>query len=128
VDFLSGAFPASEGNALSSILNFTLIDGDRDKMKYRATVGASDLGITLDGPAGDNGSFIMSLRRSYLQFLFSALDLPFLPAYTDFQLKYKVRLDKRNEITVIALGAKDDFNYRLSSAFEQKRRLWDFWG
>ena len=54
VDFLSGAFPASKGNALSSILNFTFIDGNKDKMKYRATVGASDLGLTLDGPAGEN--------------------------------------------------------------------------
>ena len=53
VDFLSGAFPASKGNALSSILNFTFIDGNKDKMKYRATVGASDLGLTLDGPAGE---------------------------------------------------------------------------
>ena len=52
VDFLSGAFPASKGNALSSILNFTFIDGNKDKMKYRATVGASDLGLTLNGPAG----------------------------------------------------------------------------
>lgn len=115
VDFLSGAFPASEGNALSSILNFTLIDGDRDQMKYRATVGASDLGLTLDGPAGKNGSLIMSVRRSYLQFLFSALELPFLPAYTDFQLKYKVKLDPKNEITIIGLGAKDDFELNLKA-------------
>jgi hypothetical protein len=109
VDFLSGSFPAAKGNALSSVLNFTFIDGDRDRMKYRATVGASDLGLTLDGPAGKNGSLIMSVRRSYLQLLFSALDLPFLPAYTDFQLKYKVRLDPKNELSVIGLGAKDDF-------------------
>lgn len=109
VDFLSGSFPAARGNALSSVLNFTFIDGDRDRMKYRATVGASDLGLTLNGPAGKNASIIMSVRRSYLQLLFSALELPFLPAYTDFQLKYKVRLNPKNELTVLGLGAKDDF-------------------
>ena len=49
-------------------------------MKYRATLGASDLGLTIDGPAGKNVLLLMSLRRSYLQFLFSALKLPF-PAY-----------------------------------------------
>ncbi|HLN55502.1 MAG TPA: TonB-dependent receptor [Bacteroidales bacterium] len=115
VDFLSGAFPASEGNALSSILNFTIIDGDDDKMKYRATVGASDLGLTIDGPVGDKGTLIMSVRRSYLQFLFSVLELPFLPAYTDFQLKYKLKLDQKNEITIIGLGAKDDFELNLKA-------------
>lgn len=115
VDFLSGAFPASKGNALSSILNFTFVDGNKEKMKYRATVGASDLGLTMDGPVGENSTLLLSLRRSYLQFLFSALQLPFLPTYTDFQLKYKVRLDPKNELTVIGLGAKDDFSLNLKA-------------
>ena len=115
VDFLSGSFPANKGNALSSILNFTFVDGNQDKMKFRTTLGASDLGLTLDGPAGDKGSLLLSLRRSYLQFLFSALKLPFLPTYTDFQLKYKIRLDPKNELTVIGLGAKDDFRLNLNA-------------
>lgn len=127
VDFLSGAFPASKGNALSSILNFSFIDGNSDKMKYRATVGASDLGLTLDGPAGDKGTLLMSLRRSYLQFLFSALKLPFLPTYTDFQLKYKIRLDPKNELTIIGLGAKDDFNLNLkANETELQRYILDY--
>jgi hypothetical protein len=115
VDFLSGAFPASKGNALSSILNFTFIDGNKDKMKYRATVGASDLGLTIDGPTGNKSSLLLSLRRSYLKFLFSALKLPFLPTYTDFQLKYKVRIDPKNELTILGLGAKDDFSLNLKA-------------
>ncbi len=115
VDFLSGAFPASEGNALSSIMNFTFIDGNKDKMKYRATIGASDLGLTIDGPTGEKSSIIMSIRRSYLQFLFKALQLPFLPTYTDFQLKYKIRIDNKNELTVLGLGANDDFSLNLGA-------------
>ena len=127
VDFLSGAFPASKGNALSSILNFTFIDGNPDKMKYRATVGASDLGLTLDGPTGKKSSLLLSIRRSYLQFLFSALKLPFLPNYTDFQLKYKVRLNSRNELTIIGLGAKDDFKLNLkANDTEYQRYILDF--
>jgi outer membrane receptor for ferrienterochelin and colicin len=115
VDFLSGAFPASKGNALSSILNFTLADGNKEKMKYRATLGASDLGLTLDGPTGEKSSLIFSVRRSYLQFLFSALKLPFLPTYTDFQFKYKTRIDEKNELTILGIGAKDDFSLNLKA-------------
>jgi len=127
VDFISGAFPASKGNALSSILNFTFIDGNKDKMKYRATVGASDLGLTIDGPAGEKGTLLMSVRRSYLQFLFSALQLPFLPNYTDFQIKYKIRLDPKNEITIIGLGAKDDFRLNLkANETEFQRYILDY--
>lgn len=123
VDFISGAFPASKGNALSSILNFTFVDGNKDKMKYRATVGASDLGLTIDGPSGKNSSLLMSLRRSYLQFLFSALELPFLPTYTDFQYKYKVRFNPKNELTFIGLGAKDDFKLNLKANDTEYQRF-----
>jgi len=127
VDFLSGAFPASKGNALSSMLNFTFIDGNKNKMKYRATVGASDLGLTLDGPTGDKSTLLLSIRRSYLQFLFSALKLPFLPNYTDFQLKYKIKLNPKNEITILGLGAKDDFKLNLkANDTEYQRYILDF--
>ena len=75
-NFYSGAFPASKGNSLSSVLDFRLIDGNSERMKYRGAVGASDLALTLDGPLSDNTTFILSARRSYLQFLFSAIGLP----------------------------------------------------
>jgi len=115
VDFLSGAFPASRGNAISSVMNFSLIDGNREKKSLRATLGASDLGLTYNGPLGEKGSLIVSARRSYLQFLFGALGLPFLPTYTDFQFKYKVNFDQKNELTVLGLGAKDDFKLNLDA-------------
>jgi hypothetical protein len=127
VDFLSGSFPASKGNALSSMLNFTFVDGDKDKMKYRATLGASDLGLTVDGPTGERSTLLLSLRRSYLQFLFSALQLPFLPTYTDFQFKYKIRLDAKNELSILGLGAKDDFKLNLdANETELQRYILDF--
>ncbi len=127
VDFISGAFPASRGNALSSVLNFTFLDGNKEKMKYRATIGASDLGLTADGPAGENGTFLLSVRRSYLQFLFGVLELPFLPNYTDFQFKYRVRLDDKNELTIIGLGAKDDFKLNLkANDTEYQRYILDY--
>ncbi len=115
VDFISGAFPASRGNALSSVLNFTFLDGNREKMKYRATLGASDLALTIDGPTGENSSFLFSVRRSYLKLLFTVLELPFFPNYTDLQFKYRVRLDEKNELTFIGLGAKDDFELNLKA-------------
>ncbi|MBE0667646.1 MAG: TonB-dependent receptor, partial [Bacteroidales bacterium] len=115
VDFLSGAFPASRGNALSSVMNFSLIDGNREKKSLRATLGASDLGLTYNGPAGERSSLIVSARRSYLQFLFGALGLPFLPTYTDFQFKYKIDFDQKNELTILGLGAKDDFRLNLDA-------------
>ncbi len=107
VDFYSGAFPASRGNALSSVLEIKQIEGNNKKLNFRGAFGASDLALTLDGPAGKNSTFIFSARRSYLQFLFGVLGLPFLPTYNDFQGKYKVKFGSKSELSVIGLGAID---------------------
>jgi hypothetical protein len=107
VDFLSGAFPASRGNALSSVMDISLVDGNTEKNTLRATVGASDLGLLFNGAAGKNSSIIFSARRSYLQYLFNKLGLPFLPSYNDFQFKYKIKSGTRSEFILLGLGALD---------------------
>ncbi len=115
VNFYSGAFPAGKGNALSSVLEFKMLDGNRERLKVKGSVGASDLALTLDGPLDDKTTFILSARRSYLQFLFSALGLPFLPTYNDFQFKTKTRFDDKNELTILGLGAIDRFSLNLDA-------------
>lgn len=109
VNYYSGAFPANRGNALSGVLEFKQVDGNNEKLKFQGAVGASEIAATLDGPIGEKTNFVFSARRSYLQFLFSVLELPFLPTFTDMQFKVKTRLDKRNELTFIGLGAYDVF-------------------
>lgn len=122
VDFFSGAFPANRGNALSSVLEFKQVDGNLEKMKYRATVGASDLAFTMDGPLAGNTGIVVSARRSYLQFIFAAIGLPFLPTYNDFQFKVRSRLDAKNEITVIGLGALDQFKLNTDANETESQR------
>ena len=109
VNFYSGAFPASRGNALSGVFDFTQINGNRDKLKFRGTLGASEVSLTTDGPINDKSDFVFSVRRSYLQFLFAGLGLPFLPTYNDYQLKYRFKFNSKNEFTLISIGALDQF-------------------
>lgn len=109
VDYYSGAFPANRGNALSGVFEFTQKEGNKEKIKFRGSLGASEVSLTADGPAGENSSFIVSARRSYLQFLFDAIGLPFLPTFNDYQLKWKTRFDKRNELTIVSIGSLDQF-------------------
>jgi hypothetical protein len=109
VDFFSGAFPATRGNALSFVFDFKMKDGNADHFVGTATLGASDLGLTFDGPLGKKSSYIFSARRSYLQFLFKALELPFLPIYNDFQFKTKTKIGDKGELTFLGIGAIDNF-------------------
>ena len=69
--------------------------------------------FTVEGPLSPKTSFIASWRRSYLQFLFKALGLPFLPNYDDFLLKTKIKINGKNEITILGLGAIDKFKLNL---------------
>ena len=110
VDFYSSAFPSARGNALSSILEFKQKDGSKDQADFKAVLGASELAFSASGPLSEKTTAFASVRRSYLQFLFQALDLPFLPTFTDFQFKTKTRIDAKNEISFLGFGAIDDFS------------------
>jgi len=107
VDLYTGAFPASRGNALSSVLDMRLIDGNPDKMVYRATLGASEMALSASGPLSEKTTLLFSARRSYLQFLFSAIGLPFLPTFNDYTFKVKTRFDLKNELTILSIGSLD---------------------
>ncbi len=116
IDFYAGAFPAARGNALSSVMEFSFKEARTDEWTANMVVGTSDLGLTLEGPTGEKSSLIASVRRSYLQLLFEALGLPFLPIYNDYQFKWTWRPDDRNAITVLGLGALDDFELNTALA------------
>lgn len=114
VDFYSGAFPSNRANGLSSVLAFKQKEGNSDGLIANFALGSSDAALTLDGPLGKKASFIFSARRSYLQFLFAALQLPILPTYNDFQFKVNMRINDKNKVSFIGLGAIDDFNLNAS--------------
>jgi hypothetical protein len=109
VDVISGGFPANRMNALSSFFEFQLKDGRRDKMFSQVTVGASELTFSNEGPIGDRTTYIVSARRSYLQGLFRLLGLPFLPTFNDFTFKTKTQINEKTELTVLGVGAIDQF-------------------
>lgn len=113
VKFYSGAFPADKGNALSSVLDFSLRDGDMERNSLKATLGASEVSLSSNGHIGNKTSYLVSVRQSYLQALFKILGLPFLPAYTDASFKIKTRFDSHNELTLLGLGVIDRMKLNL---------------
>ena len=120
VDFFSGAFPANRGNSLSSVFNFRMREGASDKWRYTGTVGTSDFGLTAEGPLSTKTTFLLSARRSYLKLLFKAFGLPFLPTYNDAQLKIKHKIDDKNEISYVFLGAIDKFTLDTANRTSEK--------
>ncbi|SIS55980.1 TonB-dependent receptor [Belliella pelovolcani] len=109
VEVVTGGFPANRMNALSSFFEFELKEGRRDKMFTQLTVGASELTLSNEGPLGEKTTYLVSARRSYLQGLFRLLGLPFLPTFNDFQFKTTTKFNDKTELTLIGVGAIDQF-------------------
>ncbi|MBT8396080.1 MAG: TonB-dependent receptor [Gemmatimonadetes bacterium] len=106
--FFTGGFPVAYGDALSSVLLIRNRPGTEDGIAGDVTLGASEAGITLDGPLGTEGNWLFSVRRSYLQFLFEALGLPLRPDYWDGQFSGNWEPSSRDQFTFTGIGAIDE--------------------
>jgi hypothetical protein len=114
VDVITGGFPADRMNSLSSFFEFQLKEGRKDKMFTQMTLGASELTLSNEGPIGEKTTYLVSARRSYLKFLFTQLELPFLPTFNDFAVKTTTKLNDKTELTFIGVGAIDDFELNFN--------------
>ena len=113
VKLSSSAFDAKYDNALSSVFEFKQKKGNSEKVQGNFRLGATEVASTLEGPLSKNGktTFLLSARRSYLQFLFRVLDLPIRPNYWDFQYKVSHQIDPKTTLTFLGVGAIDKFYY-----------------
>jgi hypothetical protein len=125
-EFSSGGFGARYGDKLSSILTVNLKDGRTDRIGGKATVSATQFGLSTEGPIDGNGSFIFSARRSYLDFIFKAAGFSFVPEYWDFLIKGNYKISSRDELTLISISAIDDvkqFNDTREKVFNNSQIL-----
>ena len=107
ISFYTGAFPANRSGAMSSVLDFRLRDGNPDKQTFKATLGASEVSFSGNGHLSDKTTYLFSIRQSYLQLLFKALGLPFLPNFIDGQFKLKTKLSVHDELILLGLVGID---------------------
>lgn len=117
VKLSSSAFDARYDNALSSVFEFKQKKGNNNHLQGNVRLSGTELAATLDGPLFHNKktSFLASARRSYLQFLFKAIDLPIRPNYWDFQYKITHQINKKTTLTLLGVGAIDEFSFAAPS-------------
>ena len=125
------SFGAQYDNALSGVLQFDQREGNKREMQTNIRVSSSEAALTLEGPLfkGDKKqaktSYIISARRSYLQLLFRALDLPILPDYWDYQYKINHKINEYNDLILLGVGAIDNFQVNLPDDFTVDQLLID---
>lgn len=107
----SSAFDARYDNTLSSVFQFKQKNGNPNGLQGNIRLSATELAATFDGPISSKTTFLASARRSYLQLLFQALDLPIRPNYWDFQFKTSTSINEKTSLQILGLGAIDEFRF-----------------
>lgn len=125
--FSTGGFSSLYGDKLSSVLTIDLRNGRNDRLGGKATISASQFGLNAEGPLfTENSTFLFSARRSYLDFIFKAAGFSFVPEYYDVLTKTDFRLDNRNSISFLFIGAFGNvkfFNNDEEQRFDNARIL-----
>ncbi|WP_299532788.1 TonB-dependent receptor [Ulvibacterium sp.] len=128
VTLSTSAFGAQYDNPLSGVLQFSQRNGNSRNFTGNFRVSASEAALTLEGPlfkkSGEKGktTFLASVRRSYLQFLFEAIGLPFRPNYWDYQYKINHKINTYNDISLIGIGSIDDFSVESPDDFDAEQQ------
>jgi outer membrane receptor for ferrienterochelin and colicin len=113
VKLSSSAFDARFNNTLSSVFEFKQKRGNSSHLQGNIRLSGTELATTLEGPLSKNGqtTFLASARRSYLQLLFKAIDLPIRPNFWDFQYKITHQFNKKTTLSLLGVGAIDEFEF-----------------
>ena len=109
--FSTGGFSSMYGDKLSSVLSINLREGRNDRIGGKATIAASQFGLNLEGPLSRNGNFLLSVRRSYLDFIFTAAGFNFIPEYWDLLMKGSYEFDENNKLSALFIGAIDNVKF-----------------
>lgn len=116
IDFFPGAYGARYGRAIAGILDVATTQPKAKAFHGNFDIDFLDAGFFLEGPAGEDGSWAVAARRSYIDvFLPSVLDLVrpegganfvAAPAYWDYQARFDQRIGK-NRFEFLAFGSND---------------------
>ena len=126
VTLSNSAFGAQYDNPLSGVLQFKQRDGNKERFNTNIRVSATDAAFTFEGPLfknkkkESNTSFLLSVRRSYLQALFKLIGLPIRPDYWDYQYKLSHKIDKYNDLYFNGLGSVDDFTVEAPEDYDEE--------
>ena len=111
VKLSTSAFDARYDNVLSSVFQFRQKTGNSQKLQGNIRLSGTEVAATFDGPVSKQTSFLFSARRSYLELLFKALDLPIRPNYWDFQFKTTTKINTKTTLSFLGIAAIDEFRF-----------------
>jgi hypothetical protein len=126
VNFSTGGFGVKFGDKISSVVSLDLRNGREDRTGGKLNLSASQFGFNIEAPLSQNGQYLFSARRSYLDLIFKAAGFSFVPEYYDFLGKVTYNLGGGNELSALGIGVINNvrlFNDTPEQRFDNSRLL-----
>ncbi len=132
-DFLTGAFPAEYGNAISGVFDLKMRNGNNEKHEFLGQVGFNGFELGAEGPISkkNGSSYLVNARYSTLEVM-EKMGAKFgtgtgIPKYKDFSMKLNFPKTKLGSFSVFALGGISDIEMWDSRKDTTKETV-DFYG
>jgi hypothetical protein len=129
VEVSKGGFGAVYGGRMSSIIDVTNLDGNRNKMEGAAEISLLSAKTTLQLPLKKFGSLSASFRRTYFDQTVGRFidDVPNYYFY-DGHIKGFFDLGARDKLTLAMYYGKDILNYKFSAQTDEAEKMHYDWG
>ena len=119
-DFLTGAFPAEYGNALSGVFDLKMRSGNNLKYEFVTQVGMNGFEIGAEGPIRQNhSSFLINYRYSTLAVVDALgfnVGIDAIPYFQDASFKLTSNNTKFGKFSLIGIGG-----YSYDKEFDSER-------
>ncbi len=129
VELSKGGFSARYGGRLSSILDVTNLDGNREEFEGSGSISMLSAKATLQMPIGKIGSLSGSFRRTYFDKTIAKAidDVPDYYFY-DGNIKAYFDLNDRNKLTISGYGSEDELDITFNEDVEDQAGFTYDWG
>jgi len=132
VTFFAGGFGARYGDRLSSVMDITFREGNRDAVDVQLDLNFTGAGVIGEGPlGGGKGSWLVSARRSYLDVLINTVFEEeagaALPVYSDYQAKLVFDVNPKHRITTLGILGRDVSTIAADDARDEEENDYGDW-
>ena len=115
VELIKGGFPARYGGRLSSVINYTMKEGNLKRFAGEGAIGVISSRLMFEGPIVRNrASFLVAGRRSYADQLWRPFQVGrkrYGAAFYDINMKANYILSPRDRIFLSGYAGEDRFSY-----------------
>lgn len=107
ISISSGGFNAVYGDKLSAVVDLELKEGSSEEMSNIISASGTQFSFNSDYAINNNISYVISLRRSFLDPLFRLYGFVYYPEYYDLTAKLKIKLSRLNSLSFLIIGTHD---------------------